>query len=1698
MVKISAQCLLKAIGLDELRRVICKKAILKYNEYQDEIVAYIANTGPRGALIAAKLDEVFDKVDAGLQGALGSLADRGVEAAALSIKESVRLSTWRKEDNIRLFRRNLETQYTEKKQQLSKFHGGARRLDLDKKIDRTKDRMVALNTLIGEQTQREQLLGDHLPKDEKGFIPKWEAESIHLGTVLEETEATKQDGEFVLQAYDFVLKDLLPSLIFLNPFLGQEPTLEKWAPVAGQITFDGTIKHLESLLKHPANSISKLLAAGASPETSAAFKVALSEYGTSGLKMTTRQKLFAAGLLPALEEILSNIETLQKTNAGKVKDAFVVGTADAAGDELHALLHDPEDGLVVCAAVFAIIPAAIYGLHALIANEDELTRAVQQDAAVVGKAMKKRTEILLGTTYPVVDVLEGFKEAIYDLGMNLARDLILTGIMYTVNSLLALCRDDESTNSSVTPLGQISLPDFVKQSTGGAPMGSSKGFTRLASKTDLTLKDYAQLLEDLSNAFTINQLSSLFLNTAGHPLYVEVLELFRSLGYLKNTKFEEYYINEEGVYEFIKIVAKDINPSLFIDAQKAFENQKIVLLNICGTANDDLKESDLAKYMTPEELLKAMANANAARGLLLDRACENVGNALGAPISPNQLCGPGESEGGGKIDPYHKSQKFASSLAANSIFGAIENVFEIEVARVKDIFREVYNVVKPSAEGSLVPNYGPNIIPTGPDSDNYDDFKNKLQAIATTANTGYAAPKLLNAVTKMTTTPDLPGQSNFFNDFSGQITFQFDPTAYLEDASVNKQINFLYSPDSITLPPQTLLGNPASFLAYMKSFNVKGLHELATLFNPDSEYVQVMDGINPKEWPKGYWSTHAGYEMAVKVRDTKKILNRKQKGQNSPPQGAARSWFHGKCDEAAFKKLMALKEKSDAAPEGAYETLTTIGHLGPLQTLVVTNLEKYSQAKTDFANASNAFTAGALKQVGEPLTPTDYIAIVALWESYKKWRGPYDSWHKKLAGENTKPLYDAWIAYMKGDAETPFKGSMEEAEAESTATITAAKEEARKVNNDILLMQGKDVNMLLSVKKPKEGPGVHLYEYAAKKPSKIAGFRREYALYGYGTAGIPVEQADRIKDFVFDNELYMLGLNGIFKDLLVSSSRNGLFLDAQSPPGSAPPTADKRTFGDLMLNKNLPVSAAGRCFLGFMNKRVLNGQVQKLTEALNCYSPMAVDKNATNLSYIKTSLDCIVRTIIIKESMKTLFVYGFMSLDQLYAGNNKELQPFFSVYVKEEILRSLKRQFSQTSAAAGVDNFYADIVDEFITGLMRIVYQDESMTSERALQILIADQVAFVKALMQNALPDALVDTPGHYDTSLLQQVLIDDDPFHGKNPDLAEAQKYLEKLNEIDYGDQLNLIQNDQLTHLVSEIDDATVEFEVYDDWWDNRGQEFPWRENVERIMRKSSVPLRNFSIIPPEAKSSIDIAQGLGGATSGFVTEQLVEIKHNSSFFTNLSATQKRRLKMEMAIWESVGNADKSKFRAFMLESKLIMLFPQAKPMLTKTMGIPAPPKKYTMSNGKTVNANPSLKYAITKGQADEGILWNLFRYNFDPDFTDIDKVSLRKKFPKLAWGLTGKAYFSEFKSLVDGFAYPFHSKEYLASLGTNVGIDILGTLLLRGYIMRIMLLDSTFQSFLMCFRSRTRLKQIKAPALPQCAHSISTPTIYMPPWP
>jgi len=543
---------------------------------------------------------------------------------------------------------------------------------------------------------------------------------------------------------------------------------------------------------------------------------------------------------------------------------------------------------------------------------------------------------------------------------------------------------------------------------------------------------------------------------------------------------------------------------------------------------------------------------------------------------------------------------------------------------------------------------------------------------------------------------------------------------------------------------------------------------------------------------------------------------------------------------------------------------------------------------------------------------------------------------------------------------------------------------------------------------------VVLAEYSANK-ILAEELSPENSLFNpeYGVATLSTYYFENIKkeasQYALDQDFYMLLLNSIFRDLLYSSLKLGFY--------------DKKEFNKLQLNKHLSIDG---CFLGFMNKKVLNKQMQKLAESLTCYAPDSATKGPVNVATIKIALDCVIRTIAVKEIMKSLFVYGIFPTELKEDNERSFYDQFINKEIEESIKRTLARFFPSGNAFEG---FYNEVLKEFITDIMRIIYQKDSLTDQESFDIIKNAQINFVKQQLKYVVSKEFATTfTETTEYQLLESVL---------NPEDEDNIDPFLSLSEMSYVDRIQALQNDQLTlyldsfkYSANESINAPTRVIHSDD---------AGTLSAPVIFRETRRETEYFDFTSLELNKSADIGLVLQANPNGIGMERLIEIKHNANFLSDLPIETIQYFdKLLMALGDSkiMGSQDGRKHLVgFLYETKLIMLFPQLHSIVQSMLS----------------SAPTALWTDYIDGGGDTNIFFTMYLMNYkSEDFLEAYPDVYEKYINdgNLDWQYSGKYYLNDIENLISSFYYPNvdnsmippgdNSKEFL-SLSQDKYIDL-----------------------------------------------------------
>ena len=427
----------------------------------------------------------------------------------------------------------------------------------------------------------------------------------------------------------------------------------------------------------------------APPETFKLFKFAFSsDYTTLKDKLAAKKHQFDLNLIN-IKRIVEYIDYLAKLESGpsSVLRNLAKFGADTATELFGQLMDNGTKKRKLCLAIIQAVPAVGYLIYQLADDPAAAGEYFVDQGTALYKGFLKRVQMFSRTDYPVNDILKSLNDALAEVGMNLARDILINGILATINLLREECADEDKINAPYSPMGAVDLSSFITNSKKGADntapdaLEKSNSYNDIISiSPDISADQFSTILSTLSEAFSIKEMCSLLdKNTpTSKKLYKKAIASLNSLSFLKGTHFHGLYINEAGIENFFKLISKDIEPAFCAQALNNFAKEKTLLLKICFGRDDTVLEHLLCKDMTPEECLKLLAAKAAMPKTLLNNLLGNLSTLFGDNQSPDPCA---DKEG-----IFDASQKYSAKQIGNSIFGGIETWFEDDISKIKNIY----------------------------------------------------------------------------------------------------------------------------------------------------------------------------------------------------------------------------------------------------------------------------------------------------------------------------------------------------------------------------------------------------------------------------------------------------------------------------------------------------------------------------------------------------------------------------------------------------------------------------------------------------------------------------------------------------------------------------------------------------------------------------------------------------------------------------------------------------------------------------------------------------------------------------------------------------------------------------------------------------------------------------------------------------
>ena len=748
IVKIAAKCLLKLLPLDDLIDYICKGVLEKYDEYRDKIIQALENMDNGMAKdMAAELIQIgFKTLDEQAEYG-GQMFANNITSLSSLIGDAIDSGLWSRGTGVLSFTSMMDDTTDGLKTILeAKYPGPSSPNSILERIQSLERRRTDMATRGGELQNR---LGDfppnNLPLNHKDTMDYYADKQFDLTETDTRLQKTSKNAEQQALLYSLLLpeseyfragenivqtaRSLLPTpnlhddskygillyMLALDPYITDHEKIERLYSYLGQDLF---VQTADGLKEFQVKAITNLNAMGPdwfkNNATAAKFDLIApffntQEYANAGftfpptyIAMPDSPQAGPPGtVIPEAgakrHHFDLNTQTIQfiykalgqlakhdsaPFNLEKELKAFGAQTADAYFDEIFNSEKGKSKRRLLCLAIFAAVPAAIFMLQQLVKDPSPLVD--------IGTAIKRKVTMAFNFKFPVHNILDELTGALLQVAANFGRDLLINGIMYTLNQIAAACADDtETTNAPYSPVGAVDLSAFLASSSArksqrGMNLGESESLQRFKRDlpVEITATQLSSILKSVSDGFTIVQMCTMLNDTEGASkhLFKKAIDILNSHDFIKGTPFQRKYANNQGIQNFFNLLSKDISPSLCAEAINNFNNQKSLLMEICLGRDDRVMKNILCKDKTPEECLGLLAAKAKLPGALAQKIVSDVDAMFGTNTMPD-LC----ADTGGSLD---NSQVYSADIIGDAIFGGIEKRFENDMSLIKNVYKD--------------------------------------------------------------------------------------------------------------------------------------------------------------------------------------------------------------------------------------------------------------------------------------------------------------------------------------------------------------------------------------------------------------------------------------------------------------------------------------------------------------------------------------------------------------------------------------------------------------------------------------------------------------------------------------------------------------------------------------------------------------------------------------------------------------------------------------------------------------------------------------------------------------------------------------------------------------------------------------------------------------------------------------------------
>lgn len=558
-----------------------------------------------------------------------------------------------------------------------------------------------------------------------------------------------------------------------------------------------------------------------------------------------------------------------------------------------------------------------------------------------------------------------------------------------------------------------------------------------------------------------------------------------------------------------------------------------------------------------------------------------------------------------------------------------------------------------------------------------------------------------------------------------------------------------------------------------------------------------------------------------------------------------------------------------------------------------------------------------------------------------------------------------------------------------------------------------------------------------------------------------------ISDVLRNNDLmsesvYYLLLNSIFEDLLFYPFKTGLYL--------------QENFDKLNLNKLITADLqqiqggqlTDKCFLGFMDDTVLTTQTLNLAERISCYAKNSPTIAPSNVASLKVLFDAFVRTVALQEMMKSFFVIGIFPKDLVFDTIAPGSNSIYEQIIKINTIKSVEGFV--TSGGQSYEKFYDEVFRQFVTDITRILFKNNEITDVQAFDFVVNSQIQFIKDQFKKAYENAFgVNSTTIFGTTEYQ--LLKEQTSLGDLDDTVNEALLDINDEQFTYSEKLRAIQNDGMADFYQGVVDSG-RLSDSKSFLDSNGNQKITIQQDSNSLLPYGIPLYKlentedkeyFDIEDLRFKETTFLEDLTLGNNKGFVLEEYIELKPNSSLMSNIFDPQVKETIEDLLLKtsailnigsEGTENKDAVSYRKqlkmLFYESKLFMMFPQAIDFIHSLDEIDNPNSlwKYYYSLREPHKPNigpysPEPEYQVDKVVFD--LFYWIFKLNYDkPEEFFSNEKSLEwyqfiktadngQLFEKINLSLSGKIKLNDFKYLLDKCLYPSYADEVD---GNNVG--------------------------------------------------------------